>query len=47
MRILVVEDSLKMAALLRKGLARAGYAVDTVRGGVEAMWMATTPSCWT
>jgi len=41
MRILVVEDSLKMAALLRKGLARAGYAVDTVRGGVEAMWMAT------
>jgi two-component system OmpR family response regulator len=44
MRILVVEDSLKMAALLRKGLVRAGYAVDTVRDAVEAMWMATEHS---
>jgi two-component system OmpR family response regulator len=41
MRILVVEDSLKMGALLQKGLVRAGYAVDLVTDGAEAVWMAT------
>lgn len=41
MRILVVDDSPKMATLLRKGLMRAGYAVDAVHDGAEAMWMAT------
>jgi two-component system OmpR family response regulator len=41
MRILVAEDSLKMSALLRKGLEREGYAVDAVRDGTEAIWMAT------
>jgi two-component system OmpR family response regulator len=41
MRVLVVEDSVKMAALLRKGLEREGYAVDLVASGPEAIWMAT------
>src|SRR5215831_11638156 len=41
MRILVVEDSIKMAALLRKGLRREGYAVDVVDGGEDALWMAS------
>jgi two-component system OmpR family response regulator len=41
MRILVVEDSAKMAALLRKGLVREGYAVDVVESGQDALWMAT------
>jgi two-component system, OmpR family, response regulator len=41
MRILVLEDSIKMAALLRKGLRREGYAVDVVDGGEDAMWMAS------
>jgi len=40
MRVLVVEDSAKMAALLRKGLEREGYAVDQVRDGTDAIWMA-------
>src|SRR5262249_28069951 len=40
-RILVVEDSAKMAGLLEKGLAREGYAVDVVASGVDAIWMAT------
>ena len=40
MRILVVEDSLKMSALLAKGLKREGYAVDVVRTGPDAIWMA-------
>jgi two-component system, OmpR family, response regulator len=39
-RILVVEDSPKMSALLSKGLQREGYAVDTVADGIDAVWMA-------
>jgi len=41
MRILVVEDSVKMAGLLKKGLERQGYAVDAVVSGQDAVWMAT------
>lgn len=41
MRVLVVEDEPKMADLLRRGLERAGYAVDVVDSGEDALWMAT------
>jgi DNA-binding response OmpR family regulator len=40
-RILVVEDSVKMATLLAKGLRQDGYAVDVVGSGRDAIWMAT------
>jgi two-component system, OmpR family, response regulator len=40
MRILVVEDSAKMSALLRKGLEREGYRVDVVHNGTDAVWIA-------
>jgi two-component system, OmpR family, response regulator len=40
-RILVVEDSAKMADLLRKALVRQGYAVDAVASGQDAVWIAT------
>jgi len=40
MRILVVEDELKMAAVLRRGLAEEGHAVDVARTGDEGLWMA-------
>jgi two-component system OmpR family response regulator len=40
MRILVVEDELKMAALLRRGLAEEGHAVDVAATGDDAVWMA-------
>src|SRR5690349_2394928 len=40
MKILVVEDELKMAALLLRGLRRNGDAVDVTRTGEEAVWMA-------
>jgi two-component system, OmpR family, response regulator len=40
-RILVVEDSVKMATLLAKGLRQDGYAVDVVGSGQDAIWMAT------
>src|SRR5215471_10601256 len=38
--MLVVEDSAKMAALLKKGLQREGYAVDVASSGTDAIWMA-------
>jgi len=37
MRVLVVEDEPKMAALLRRGLEDEGSAVDVVRDGEEAL----------
>jgi two-component system OmpR family response regulator len=40
-RILVVEDDLKMAALLRRGLLEEGLAADLARTGDDAVWMAT------
>jgi two-component system OmpR family response regulator len=40
MRVLVVEDELKMASLLRRGLTEEGYAVDVARTGDDALWMA-------
>ena len=44
MRVLVVEDSPKMASLLRRGLTEEGYAVDVVSNGVDAVWLATEQS---
>src|SRR4051794_30552298 len=41
MRILVVEDEPKMAALLRRGLEYAGSAVDVAGDGDEALRRAT------
>jgi two-component system, OmpR family, response regulator len=40
MRILVVEDELKMAGLLNRGLVEDGHAVDVARTGDDAVWMA-------
>jgi two-component system, OmpR family, response regulator len=38
MRILVVEDEVKMAGLLKRGLEEEGYAVDVHRTGSDALW---------
>ncbi|MGH2921155.1 MAG: response regulator transcription factor [Gaiellaceae bacterium] len=40
MRVLVVEDDLKMAALLRRGFVEEGLAADVARTGDDALWMA-------
>jgi two-component system OmpR family response regulator len=40
MRVLVVEDDVKMAGLLRRGLAEEGLATDVARTGDDALWMA-------
>jgi two-component system OmpR family response regulator len=44
MRILVVEDIEKMAALLRRGLTEQGYAVDVATAGGDALWLASETS---
>jgi two-component system OmpR family response regulator len=40
MRLLVVEDDVKMAALLRRGLGEEGASVDVARTGEDGVWMA-------
>jgi two-component system OmpR family response regulator len=40
MRVLVVEDEVKMAGLIRRGLLEEGHAADVAATGEEALWMA-------
>ncbi|MEA2521643.1 MAG: two-component system, OmpR family, response regulator [Actinomycetota bacterium] len=39
MRVLVVEDSVKMAALLKRGLEEDGYAADIAATAEDALWL--------
>jgi two-component system, OmpR family, response regulator len=39
-RVLVVEDEVKMAALIRRGLREEGIAADVAVKGEDAVWMA-------
>src|SRR3954470_16680535 len=41
MRVLVVEDEIKMAGLIRRGLVEEGLAVDIARSGEDALVRAT------
>jgi two-component system, OmpR family, response regulator len=38
MRLLVVEDDVKMASLLKRSLKREGYGVDVASTGADAVW---------
>ncbi len=40
MRVLVVEDELRMASLIRRGLVTEGLAADVAATGEDALWMA-------
>ena len=40
MRVLVVEDELRMASLIRRGLTQEGLATDVAASGEDALWMA-------
>jgi two-component system OmpR family response regulator len=41
MRMLIVEDEPKLAALLRRGLTEERHVVDVADNGEDALWMAT------
>jgi len=45
MRILVVEDSRRLAGIIKRGLLEEGYAVDNAYDGEEAQYMAETSAC--
>jgi two-component system, OmpR family, response regulator len=40
MRVLMVEDDVKMAGLVRRGLTEEGHAADLASTGEDAVWMA-------
>jgi two-component system OmpR family response regulator len=40
MRVLIVEDHVKMAALIQRGLRKEAMAVDVTGNGEDALWMA-------
>jgi two-component system OmpR family response regulator len=40
MRVLIVEDELRMASLIRRGLTNEGLAADVAEKGEDALWMA-------
>jgi len=40
MRLLIVEDKVKMADLVRRALASEGFAADVAHSGEDALWMA-------
>lgn len=39
-RVLIVEDELKMASLVHRGLAEEGHTADIASSGEDALWMA-------
>jgi two-component system OmpR family response regulator len=39
-RALIIEDELRMASLIRRGLAKEGLAVDVATSGEDGLWMA-------
>jgi two-component system OmpR family response regulator len=41
MRVLIVEDEVKMASLIRRGLREEGLAADVAVKGEDALWMAS------
>jgi two-component system, OmpR family, response regulator len=42
MRVLIVEDEIKMASLIRRGLRGEGFAADVAIKGEDALWMAAS-----
>lgn len=44
MRLLIVDDEPRMAALLKRGFAEEGYAVDVATSGPDGLWMGTENS---
>ena len=43
MRLLLLEDDIRLAGLLRRGLQAEGHAVDTAASVEDGRWLATVP----
>lgn len=41
MRLLIVDDEIRLAAHLKRGLEAEGFAVDVANDGTDGLWMAT------
>ncbi len=41
MRLLVVDDEIRLASYLKRGLQAEGFAVDIANDGTDGLWMAT------
>ena len=41
MRVLVIEDEVRLGEALKRGLEAEGFAVDVLQNGTEGLWMAT------
>ena len=41
MRVLVIEDEVRMARLVKRALEEEGHAVDVAGTGPDGLWMAT------
>lgn len=41
MRVLVIEDEIRLGEALKRGLEAEGFAVDVIQNGTEGLWMAT------
>lgn len=41
MRVLVIEDEVRLGEALKRGLEAEGFAVDLIQNGTEGLWMAT------
>ena len=41
MRVLVVEDEIRLSAALKRGLEVEGFAVDVAANGTDGLWLAT------
>ncbi|MEV0797662.1 response regulator transcription factor [Kribbella sp. NPDC050281] len=44
MRVLIVEDEVRLAETVRRGLSDAGFVVEVVHNGEDAVWAATEQS---
>ena len=44
MRVLVVEDEVRMAGVLQRALREEGHAVDVAGDGPQGLWLATRTS---
>jgi DNA-binding response OmpR family regulator len=41
LKVLIIDDDLKIVTALRRGLEAEGFAVEVARDGLDGLWLAT------